>query len=619
MTQLNMFTQKPSWRPPTTADLFSVRDTDLVAFDTETRDPRLKTHGPGFMRGESKVLGVSVAVEREGEVRSLYIPLAHYEGNVENQKGFLSWLCDVMLTNGMKIGANIIYDLAALYTLDIELMGHLYDVQVMDALIDETLKSYSLESIAQRRLKVGKDDTELKQTLKDMNLDMGTGLDQLHAGHVAAYAIKDAELLLPIYHSQQKDISELGLNKAMEMETKTTRALWMMHKRGFRIDEDKAHQVNHQMKRDAAVALAEAQSFTKIELKPFSSRNIGAVLDTLGIQAPRTVNGNHSINNEFLAKTPHGFAIALAKYRKTEKIRRDYVEGLFIEYASNGRVYPQWFQNRRTDESDGDGGASTGRITGTKPNLTQIPSRDPYLGPLTRSLVLPEEGMLYGKFDYSSQEPRIAVHLGVLAQMKQAKAVAGLYNNDKKTDFHQWVLEVIQRKTGLDVTRRQAKDINLGIMYGMGIKRLCEKLGISEYEAESIIRAHRESIPFLTGLAQMASDRAQTSGTIRTLGGRLRQFNTWEPREYGTARRAKTHKALNAAIQGSAADQMRRALIRLCIDEDLPVHLQVYDEVGVSVESMEQAQKIAQMMEEAMPMSVPSLVAPSVGENWGSV
>lgn len=552
---------------------------------------------------------------------------------MDNPAQAIAWLRHTLGGDGRKLGANIHYDLDSLASIGVPVKGELYDVQTADALVDDDLPAYSLEAIAQRRLNTGKHDSLLKQIMRDSRATW-SNMPEMSAGHVAEYAINDATLLLDIHADQLRDIQGLDLDRALRRECKLTRVLWDMHQTGIRIDVSKAEEISNEWRRRAREALDEARRRTTIRFNPDSSKSLANLLRERGIGVPTTAKGNPSVGNDLLRTSGDEVLGLVYEYRRLNKIRRDFIDGLFLEYNIRGRIHPQWFQSRHTDEGDdeGAGGAGTGRITGSKPNLTQIPSRDPELGPLTRSIVLPEEGARYCKLDYSSQEPRITLHFAYLLKCVGAAEARQLFIEDKHVDFHQITRELFQTRSGRELTRRSSKDINLGLTYAMGKPKLAAKLGMEYAAAEALFREYHEAVPFIRCALNKASERAQSEGMIRTWGGRLRRFKQWESTKFGVpglydtreealavhgnAQRAGTHKALNSAVQGTAADQMKESIIQCAEAGYLPL-LQVYDEAGFSVDDEKTGMEISRIMESSLPMEVPALCEPIYGRNWG--
>jgi len=237
-----------------------------------------------------------------------------------------------------------------------------------------------------------------------------------------------------------------------------------------------------------------------------------------------------------------------------------------------------------------------------------------------------------GCFDYSQQEPRLVVHFalrttGIIGIDTMAKA----FREDPSTDFHQIVADI----AGID--RKEAKTINLGLFYGMGVAKLQNQLGINdEEEAKELINKYHRKVPFVKQLMKETMNRAQTVGRIRTIGGRLCRFDKWEPKDWdikkwydtrqeaadengeNNIKRAFTYKALNRLIQGSAADMTKKAMVNLYKEGILPM-VQVHDELNVSIVDDQQANKVKEIMENAVILEIPNKVDYESGENWGSI
>jgi DNA polymerase I-like protein with 3'-5' exonuclease and polymerase domains len=202
--------------------------------------------------------------------------------------------------------------------------------------------------------------------------------------------------------------------------------------------------------------------------------------------------------------------------------------------------------------------------------------------------------------------------------------------NSGDVDLHQMVADLA------GITRKEAKTVNLGIMYGMGVGKLADQLAISGDEAKDLLDKHHQKVPFVKQLATAASNRAGDKGQIRTLLGRLCRFDLWEPSTFGynkplpydeankkyggmgKLRRAFTYKALNRLIQGSAADQTKKAMLD-CYEQGLIPMLTVHDELCFNVEGHEQATQIQKIMETGVPLKVPSKIDVDIQDDWGEI
>jgi DNA polymerase I-like protein with 3'-5' exonuclease and polymerase domains len=274
------------------------------------------------------------------------------------------------------------------------------------------------------------------------------------------------------------------------------------------------------------------------------------------------------------------------------------------------------------------GGTVTGRFSYSNPNLQQIPARHGILGPLIRSIFIPEKDCEWGIFDYSQQEPRLVVHYANKNGFPGAGKFLDSYQKDNNTDFHTMVSEIA------DIPRKQAKTINLGLFYGMGKGKLMSELGVNIEEATELLQSYHERVPFVKKLTYDTQGIASKNGFLTTIQGRRCRFDLWESelewgkkalpeeeaeREYGkkTKKRARTYKALNKLIQGSAADQIKTAMVHLH-REGYVSHIQVHDELDFSVASDADKAKIKEIMETCLPkLEVPSKVDVECGDNWG--
>jgi DNA polymerase I-like protein with 3'-5' exonuclease and polymerase domains len=259
---------------------------------------------------------------------------------------------------------------------------------------------------------------------------------------------------------------------------------------------------------------------------------------------------------------------------------------------------------------------------------------------MIRGLFLPEEGEVWGSFDYSSQEPRIVVHYAYRLMPKpdfqpshkysfnQADTFVQNYLKDPRSDFHQIAADIV------GVPRKQAKTINLGLFYGMGVNKLAEQLGLDYDSGRALFKEYHSKVPFVKDLIDYATEQADKNGSIRTLLGRLGRFDKFEPRSFGIhkpltidearkeygehipLKRAFVFKALNKLIQGSAADQTKKAMVDLYDAGILPM-IQIHDELAVSIKDKAMAHQVVEIMEKCVEMYVPSVVDAELGRTWG--
>ena len=402
-----------------------------------------------------------------------------------------------------------------------------------------------------------------------------------------------------------------------------------MKTKGVRVDIDGAEKIQKDLQIREKKLLEEIRADTGVTVEPWAAASVAKAFDALGLKYHRTESTDApSFTKQFLSNHSHPIAKKIVKLREFNKANTTFVETI-LEHSCNGRIHCD-FNPLRSDE----GGTVTGRFSSSHPNLQQIPARDPEIKSMIRGLFLPEEGTQWGSFDYASQEPRWLAHycaqLTGVHRHPQIDNVINMYH-EGNADFHQMVADLA------DITRKEAKTVNLGIMYGMGRKKLAGVMDIDEIEAKALLEKYHERVPFVKGIADLAADTASKNGSIRTWLGRKCRFDMWEPRSFGfnkamkleeaikeyggkgMIRRAFTYKALNKLIQGSSADQTKKAMVD-CHAEGLTPMLTVHDELCFSVESQEQSDKIVEIMSTCVPdLKVPFEVDAELGKNWGEV
>jgi DNA polymerase I-like protein with 3'-5' exonuclease and polymerase domains len=325
----------------------------------------------------------------------------------------------------------------------------------------------------------------------------------------------------------------------------------------------------------------------------------------------------------------------IGQYRQFEKVRRDFIESVVLEGSYKGRVHPQWYQTRGSSYMSGDdvGGTRSGRIACSNPNLSQIPVRNPRIGNLVRSLFIPFEGDKWFKGDLSQQEPRIALHYAYVLKLAGAAKARDIYLNDPTSDFHTIVMNMVNAVRNEPIDRDQSKTIGLGKMYGMGGGKMAKSLAMPLLKAKNLMSDYDRGFPWVKELLNYCAEVADKRGYVKTILGRRRRFNMWEPpyfqrgkfpivgkkaaiQAYGAVRRAHLHKAMNSVVQGSAAEQMKKALV-LLHSEGIKLLVTLYDEIGASISSEREAKLIKEITENAIPFEVPHLMKYKLLDSWG--
>ena len=615
--QIPLFKPQTEWLPP--EEFPDLTQACEIAIDLETRDPNLNIRmGSGSVVGVGEVVGISVATEDF----CAYYPIAHEGGGNMDRKMVLKWLKDLLLTPSDKLFHNAMYDVCWLRSLGLKINGRIIDTMIAAGLVDENRLRYDLNGVCRDYIKKGKDEAALYEAAKSWGVDPKAEMYKLPAMYVGSYAERDAQLTLELWQILKNEILIQDIGAVFKMEMELFPCLVDMRFLGVRVNQEQAAIEKKTLVEQEKKMLGEVLVNTGIEVQIWAARSIAKVFDKLGLPYDRTVKTEApSFTKNFLANHPHNVVKCIAKAREINKAHTTFIDTI-LKHSQKGRIHAEINQLR------GDGGGTvTGRFSMNNPNLQQIPARNKELGPRIRSLFIPEENCTWGCFDYNQQEPRLVVHYASLQNLYGVDEVVEAYKNED-ADFHKIVADMA------DIPRTQAKTINLGLFYGMGKNKLQAELGVSKIQAEDLFKTYHAKVPFVKMLMDAVMKRAQDSGKIRTLLGRLCRFPLWEPNQFGIhkalphdqallehgpgIRRAYTYKALNRLIQGSAADMTKKAMIDLHKEGIIP-HVQVHDELDISVKDDKEAKQIVQIMETSVELEVPNKVDYEAGENWGNI
>ena len=605
--------------PPEFPDLTGYKE---IAVDLETYDPNIKTLGPGWARNDGYIIGIAVAA---GEYQG-YFPIRHSNGHNLDPKFTLRWLKKQLSVPDMNvIMHNATYDAGWLRAEGIEIEGKIVDTMITGALVDENRWSFGLDAMARDYISQRKDEKLLQAAAKEWGIDPKAEMWKLPPKYVGAYAEQDAVATLKLWDALKPILQKEELWDIWHLEIGLIPCMLDMRTQGVRVDLDKAD-VNKKLikkKTDSFRKFLKKESGLDVDI--WASASIAKMFDKLDIPYPRTEKGAPSFTKEFLTSHPSDVCKTLVKLREFDKADSTFIDSI-LRHEHNGRIHTELHSTRRDE-----GGTVTGRFSSSNPNLQQIPARDKDIKKLIRGLFVPNDGCKWGSFDYSSQEPRLLVHF--------AASVRGVNRHDMvdqivdefntgDVDLHQMVADI----AGID--RKQAKTVNLGIMYGMGVGKLANQLDISKEDARELMDNHQSKVPFVKSLAELAMQQASKFGQIRTLLGRKCRFPLWEPKKFGAGKplrhdeaqkeygplikRAFTYKALNRLIQGSAADQTKKAMLD-CYNEGLTPMLTVHDELCFNIENQEQTDKIKEIMETGIALKVPSKIDVDIQNDWGDI
>ncbi len=659
---------KDEWR--------DVSNADKIAIDTETYDPDLQAAGAGWARKSGHLCGVSIAAKFGDEIWSNYYPINHPNTNNWPKDKVIDYITDCFKKAKVRVFANAEYDMGWLnrYGVPLSAMianGPIDDVLAKAVLVDETWLSHSLDNVGAFYVGERKDEELLKdhQVRSTYGIqDIKKDLWKLPAGFVGAYAEQDAVLTLKADDALDPYIAHhpltgKSLEKVYDLERRLIPMLFEIHKRGVKIDVNRAEQVKVELEQKKQELQNKINEMGGLKININSGDDIGAACDNLGISYPRTARTNKpSFTADFLDNSENEFLLMIREARKIGKVQSTFIDPI-IDKCVDGRIYPQLNALKRVEDGlDGSSGTITGRLSCVKPNLQQVSSRDKVLAPIVRSIFLPDEGYLWGNFDYSQQEPRMTIHiahllrqLGVVGLDRVEEAVA-TFNANPRTDNHQMVADMV------GIARRPAKTINLGLSYGMGALKLAKKLGlpteidergkeVAGKEAKDLMKLFNQKLPYLKGFMNCAAQRAQNVGAVTTLLGRHSRYNLWTAKNWAKSQhlgmrvkedierdiaqlgeksewygvplvRAKTFSAMNHIVQGSAADQTKLAMLTVYENKIVLPYTQIHDALDCPIDKTRvhaHVKEIHDAMVHAMELVVPTVVDVELGETWGSV
>jgi DNA polymerase I-like protein with 3'-5' exonuclease and polymerase domains len=624
--QMAMFTPKSEWVPP--HELPDIFDAKTIAIDVETKDPNLKTKGPGWPTGDGEVVGYAVAVDGwKG-----YIPIRHGGGGNIDERIVNNWMKKVCESPAEKIMHNAQYDAGWLRRMGFTVNGRIIDTMVIASLLDENRFSYSLNALAFDYLSKTKSEKNLTEAARDFGVDPKAELWKLPSMHVGPYAEVDAELTLELWNFFKPLITKEDLWSVVNLELDVLPVLIDMTWKGVRVDQNRVERTRDFLLKEEKAVLAKIKHMTGMNVEVWAAQSLAKAFDTVGINYPKTEKGAPSFTKSFLSDHPHELPKMILRTRGLNKTHGTFINTIMKHTAVDGRIHSHINQIRSDD-----GGTVSGRISMNNPNLQQIPARDPELGPMIRSLFLPEKNEQWASIDFSQQEPRILVHYAHAYGKSQGHDMKGVqefvdgYQNNPDMDFHTMVADMA------NIPRKQAKTINLGMMYGMGVNKLSDQLDIPVDEAKKLVNQYHERVPFVKMLMHGVMNKLnsrQSSGSIRSILGRKCRFDLWEPdtfamnkalpykdalNEHGPTtrlKRAYTYKALNRLIQASAADMTKQSMVDIHRLGITPL-IQIHDEVAVSVSNDDQIDSIVHAMENAVKLGVPSKVDVEIGPSWG--
>lgn len=577
----------------------------VIAFDTETTSTE-------EMR--ASIVGISLSVE-EGE--GYYIPVGHLAGKNLSIEETVSALKGPMTDPRIpKVAHNAKYDYIMLYRYGLIVSPITFDTMIAEFLVDPSSRSLGLKNMAFTRL--GEEMTHIEQLI-------GTGKHQLSMAEVAietaaAYAAADAETTLRLLPIMQAEVERVHGKKLMgEIEMPLMPVLADMEMTGVLLDLPFFKKLLAEL--TERMNEIEKQVYESVG-KAFninSTQQLSDVLfNRLRLDPPdrgrKTASGHYSTSADVLEalRGKHPVVDMVLQHRELSKLRSTYVEALPAAVdARTGRVHTSYSQT----------GAVTGRLSSSNPNLQNIPIRTQE-GRRIRNGFIAAKGNLLLSVDYSQIELRIVAHMaqdqGMLNAFRagqdiHATTAAAIYNAP---------LEKVTKEM-----RRHAKAINFGLIYGMSPFGLTRTTELTLAEAEDFVKTYFERFPGIKTYLDGVRKQAAQDGYVETLLGRRRYFPALQGKLNVNVRNREEREAINAPIQGTAADIMKIAMLRIPpalkkSDLHAQMLLQVHDELVLEVPGEEldkTVQVVKQVMESAYQLDIPLLTEARSGASWGEM
>ena len=403
MTQMPLFQPPSEWTPPEKVpDLSEAKE---IAIDLETCDPNIKTIGPGWPRGDGYIAGVAIAVDGwKG-----YFPIRHEGGGNFDEKIVKRQVKKIMELPCDKIFHNASYDVGWLRWWGVEVKGKIIDTLIAAPLIDENRFRYSLNELGKDYLKDTKSEALLYEAAKEWGVDAKAEMWKLPPMYVGPYAEQDADLTLRLWQFFKVELIKQELSSIFDLETRLFPCLLDMKTKGVRVDLQKASHIKVDLSKKEKDILYQVKKDTGIDVDVWAAVSVAKAFDKLKIKYERTPkSGQPKFDKNFLTTHKHPLAQMIVQAREFNKARTTFIDTI-LTHEHKGRIHADIHQMRGET-----GGTVTGRFSYSSPNLQQIPARNKDIGPMIRSIFVPDEKCDWGSFDYSQQEPRVLVHFAAL-------------------------------------------------------------------------------------------------------------------------------------------------------------------------------------------------------------
>lgn len=569
---------------------------EIISLDTETT-------GTDAMSAE--LVGMSFSYK---ENQAFYVPVP--QNREEAQKIVDKFKPVFENEKSIKVGQNIKYDMIVLGNYGVSIKGHMFDTMIAHYVLQPELH-HGMDYLAEVYLKY--DTIKIEELIGTKGKNQRNMRD-LSPNDIYKYACEDADVTLKLKNILEKELETNGVKELFEeIEMPLVPVLAYIERNGVRIDTEALKETSRHFTIRMREIEEEIYKLAGMEFNVSSPKQVGEVLfDRLKIveKAKKTKTGQYVTSEEVLEslKGKHQIVEKILDYRGLKKLLSTYIDALpELINPKTGRIHTSFNQTV----------TATGRLSSSNPNLQNIPVRDND-GKEIRKAFIPDDGCEFFSADYSQIELRIMAHLSEDDNMIEAFR--------EEQDIHAATAAKIYKINIDEVTREQrskAKTANFGIIYGISVFGLAERLNVDRKEAKELIDGYFENYPKVKAYMDENIRSARDKGYIETIFKRKRYLPDINSRN-AVVRGYAERNAINAPIQGSAADIIKVAMIRIYkrfMDEGIKskMILQVHDELNFSVlrEEKEKVQQIViSEMEAAYKMKVPLLADCGWGQNW---
>jgi len=638
------------WKPPQYFP--DLRGARLISFDTETWEKDW-SHGPGWSRGASELVGFSVGAQaHDGQIQGWYFPIGHKvepEYNLDG-KQCLAWLKHTLedTPNIPKVGANLIFDIGTLSDYNIWPTGELHDVQMAEPLLEER-GEVNLDHLGIKYCGIGKETNHLyewiRKAYKPLEKEIRGDIYRSPPRLAGPYGEQDATLPIQVLAEQWPLLTAQNLHEVYRMECDLIRLWVRMRIQGAAIDINKAEQAYVKIGHSIKTLQAKLDYAAGRKVSVESSDDIGSALEAAGIEVPFKINEKgkkkYSVTKPWMEKQSNPLVDLVKDIRKLTKVNSTFIRSYLLERHINKVIHCSFNPLRK----DG-GGTSTGRLSSDNPNLQNIPVRTEE-GKWVRECFTFFDG--HYRVEQGDQSQIEYRYMAQFAVGPGSDELRRLYNENPDIDYHDSTYDRICPYMGWNIAdvelrkdkRRPIKNINFGLVYGMGETKLAGDLKLSREDARRLFKAYHDANPYVKSTMDDAAAFMQRYGYTLTILGRRRRYDLWEPMDYGDwialpfeaavskwgpmIHRANEHTAINSVLQGSAAEQIKKAAQRLLNEgvydfTGVPM-LTVHDEwlnsrIDASPQQEEAYRYIKHVNETCIKLRIPLKYERGWGNNW---